>query len=269
MPSPVRESDLIPPEPLPKVELNGARLHAITESECVGVILNALDRGEGGTVVTMNLDHLRRFGQGGEYARVCAGASLVVADGMPLVWASRLQNTPLPERVTGADLIWSIASAAERQCRSIYLLGGSPGSAETTAEVLRQRYGGLGVVGISCPPFGFEQDEEQMRSLTADLHATQPDIVFVALGSPKQELLMDKLRGEFPSTWWLGVGITFSFVSNEIPRAPVWMGKMGLEWLYRWYREPGRLTKRYLVYGLPFAVKLMSLALVRRYSRSI
>ena len=103
-----------------------------------------------------------------------------------------------------------------------------------------------------------------MQKLIAHLTAANPDIVYVALGSPKQEWLIGQLRGYLPRAWWLGIGISFSFLSGQVKRAPQWMQRSGLEWLHRLSQEPRRLAKRYLVHGLPFAASLFTSAIIRR-----
>ena len=249
---------------IPAVFVGGVRIHALTEAQCVDHVLGQLDTGCGGWMVTVNLDHLRLFSWKPEYAGLCALASLTVADGMPLVWASYLQGTPLPERVTGSNLLWSLTAAAARQGRAIFLLGGSPGTADAAAAVLRQRYSGLNVAGTDCPAAGFENDPRNIAQLVARLSTAAPDIVYVGLGKPKQDLLINQLRAQLPQIWFVGVGISFSFVSGAVFRAPVWMQRLGLEWLYRLAQEPRRLTTRYLVHGLPFAAELLGGAAIQR-----
>ena len=249
---------------LPAVWVGGVRIHALTEAQCVDHILRQLDAGCGGWVVTANLDHLRLISRQPEYAGLCALASLTVADGMPLVWASYLQGTPLPERVAGSSLLWSLTAAAARQGRAIFLLGGSPGTADAAASVLRQRYPALHVAGTHCPAPGFEKDPQNIAHLTARLSRAAPDIVYVGLGKPKQDLLINQLRARLPRAWFVGVGISFSFVCGAVLRAPVWMQHLGLEWLHRLAQEPRRLGTRYLVHGLPFAAGLLSGAAIQR-----
>ena len=123
-------------KPLPLVDLLGIKLHAITELDCIRYVLGQMDRGRGGVLVTPNLDHLRRYLCDVNFGALVAEADLVVADGMPLVWASRLQGTPLPERVAGSNLISTLSAAAAERGRSIFLLGGSAGTAEGAAQVL-------------------------------------------------------------------------------------------------------------------------------------
>jgi N-acetylglucosaminyldiphosphoundecaprenol N-acetyl-beta-D-mannosaminyltransferase len=250
---------------LPTVRLAGVQLHAITEAQCVGHVLNESTAGRGGWVVTANLDHLRRLVYEGSYSQLCSSASLVVADGMPLVLASRIQGTPLPERVAGSSMILTLSAAAAGADRSIYLLGGTPGTETAAADVLKQRYPRLRIAGTSCPRIGFDQDQEQVDRIGEELTAAQPDIVYVALGSPKQEWLIHTLRDRLPGAWWMGVGISFSFVCGDVRRAPVWMQRSGLEWIHRLAQEPRRLAKRYLIDGCPFAARLLAGAALQRF----
>jgi exopolysaccharide biosynthesis WecB/TagA/CpsF family protein len=251
------------------VELCGVNVHAVTEREAVARILHRSKAGRGGVVVTPNLDHLRRCRADEEFAGLVSGADLVVADGMPLVWASRLQGTPLPGRVAGSDLISSLSAAAAKAGRSIFLLGGAPGTAEQAARVLCERHPSLKIAGTYCPEPGFDTDADRMRELTQAVLGASPDIVFVALGSPKQERLIERLRDRLPGAWWLGVGISFSFLCGDVKRAPAWMRKAGLEWVHRLTQEPGRLFKRYLVHGVPFAARLLGGAMFRGLARKL
>ena len=248
---------------LPEVGLRGIGVHAISESECVEVILERLDHGEGGWVVTPNVDHLRRTLRDPEFKALYEEADLRVADGMVLVWACQLQRTPVPERVAGSNLIVSLSRGAARRGRSICLVGGNEGTAERAAAVLQKRFPGLIVAGVDCPPHGFEKDPLAMGRLARKLQAARPDIVFMGLGSPKQERVIRQLRDELPQAWWLGVGISFSFVAGEIRRAPRWMQRSGLEWFHRFCQEPRRLFRRYFLTGMPFAATLLGRSLVR------
>jgi N-acetylglucosaminyldiphosphoundecaprenol N-acetyl-beta-D-mannosaminyltransferase len=253
-----------PGSDLPAVRVGGVRIHALTEAQSVEHILGQLDAGRGGWVVTVNLDHLRLFSRHPEYAGLCALASLTVADGMPLVWASSLQGTPLPERIAGSSLLWSLTAGAARSGRAVFLLGGSPGTAHGAALVLRQRYPALRVAGTHCPSAGFENDPQSISNLAARLSAAAPDIVYVGLGKPKQDLLINQLGARLPQTWFVGVGISFSFVCGAMLRAPAWMQRLGLEWLHRLAQEPRRLAARYLVHGVPMAAGLLSGAAIQR-----
>ena len=141
---------------VPSVRLRGWKIHALTQAQCVRHILAELDAGRGGWVATVNVDHLRRLGRDHDFGSLYAQASLVVADGMPLVWASRLQGTPLPERVAGSDLICSLSAAAAERGRSVFLLGGTPGTAQAASARLRAEYPALRIAGCCCPQICFE-----------------------------------------------------------------------------------------------------------------
>ena len=242
---------------LPSVDVHGVKLHAVREAECINHLLSELSSGRGGVVVTPNLDHLRRCVRDLHFGALVAEADLVVADGMPLVWASKLQGTPLPERVAGSNLISTLSAAAAEAGRSVFLLGGAAGTAEGAARVLRERHPHIRIVGCYCPQLGFEKRPKQMAEISQLLADANPDIIFVALGSPKQEHLIAKLRPGLPAAWWLGVGVSFSFLTGDVQRAPPLMQKLGIEWLHRLMQEPRRLFKRYIVHGLPFAASLL------------
>lgn len=264
---PVVRFELAPDHaPLPHVLISGIRVHAITEKTAVSHIFDSLQAGNGGWVVTANLDFLRRLATDDVFHAVYNQATLALADGMPLVWAARLQKTPIPQRVAGSDLISSASAAAAAAGRSIFLLGGDPGTADGAAQVLRARHPDLKIAGTHCPPPGFETDTAAMRDITDRLTRAAPDLVFVALGSPKQEFLIREIRSLLPHAWWFGLGISFSFLTGEVKRAPKWMQRSGLEWIHRLFQEPRRLARRYLVDGLPFAAKLFFHALARRFT---
>jgi N-acetylglucosaminyldiphosphoundecaprenol N-acetyl-beta-D-mannosaminyltransferase len=220
--------------------------------------------GRGGWICPTNLDVLRQVVISPELRALVEDADLVVADGMPLLWASRVQGAALPERVAGSSLIHTLSHAAARNGASVFLLGGDPGVAERAAARLRDDIDGLTVCGTHCPPVGFEREPALMAGIEAALRAAQPDVVYVALGFPKQERLIRRLRAEHPSVWFVSVGASFSFVAGEIARAPVWMQRAGLEWVHRLAQEPRRLARRYLVDGIPFLVRVLASAARQR-----
>ena len=251
------------------VRLVGVNLHALTEVQCVRRVIDECVVGWGGWIVTANLDHLRRLVRDSTYGQLCADATLVVADGMPLIWASRIQGTPLPERVAGSNMISSLTAAAADADKSVYLLGGSPGTADAAAEVFRRRHPQLRIAGTSCPEMGFDKDPAHVSRIGDLLAEAAPDIVYVALGSPKQEQLIRAVRSRLPGAWWMGVGVSFSFLCGDVLRAPQWLQRIGLEWMHRLAQEPRRLAKRYLVEGCPFAARLLAGAALQRLERTL
>lgn len=246
------------------VELCGMPLASLRSEQLIAHLFAQLRGGKGGWLITANLDFLRRFVRDPAARSIYAGADLRVADGMPLVWASRVRGTPLPERVAGSSLLVPICQAAAREGRSVYLLGGDPQATPVAAEVLRREAPGLQIAGLSSPQISAEVNEDDLREVRATLRALSPAIVFVAFGSPKQERVIARLRGEFPATWWIGVGISFSFLAGQVQRAPELVQKLGLEWVHRLVQEPERLFRRYILEDLPFAFELFGRAALER-----
>jgi N-acetylglucosaminyldiphosphoundecaprenol N-acetyl-beta-D-mannosaminyltransferase len=246
------------------IELRGMPLARVSRAELVEHVLAEAQRGRGGWVVTANVDHLQRYVTEPAIAAMCQKADCIVADGMPLLWACALRGTPLPDRVAGSDLVWLLAEGAARRGLSIYLLGGNPGAAEAASGTLRQRWPGLEIAGFSSPVISTPPTHAQLEEIARVLAAREPALAYVALGAPKQELLIEALRERFPRTWWIGVGISLSFIAGEVSRAPVWMQRIGLEWLHRLSQEPGRLSSRYLVRNLPFTLGLLGRSALQR-----
>lgn len=255
--------------PPPRVDFLGLDFHRVTERECVEHILAELDRGRGGWAVTANLDIVRMLSSSPELWGFLRRADLMVADGMPIVWASRLLGRPLPERVAGSSLVSTLSAGAAREARSLFLLGGDPGTGAAAATELRRRHPELRIVGVHCPRMGFERDSRQLDEIAHQLQASRPDIVFVALGCPKQERLIERIRPAAPKAWYLGVGISFSYLCGAVRRAPGWMRQSGLEWMYRLAQEPERLARRYLRNGIPFALRLAAMTVQARMGAAL
>lgn len=248
----------LPASPWPKVDLLGVPIDRLTERELLDYIVAESRQGRGGWVLTPNLEVLRQLVTNPQYAADTADATIRIADGMPLVWASRLQRTPLPERIAGSELVWSLTARAAVEGLSVFFLGGNPGVADAAAERLKAMHPSLRVAGTECPPFGFEKDEGYLAAIQHRLQQAKPDICYVALTSAKQDRLIRMLRPHLPGTWFLGIGISFSFVVGEVRQAPVWARRLGVEWLCRLVQEPRRLARRYLIDGVPFAVRLLA-----------
>lgn len=244
-----------------RVVLCGVGFDPIHEMDVVRYVIDELEAGRGGQIVTPNVDILRRVLSDEESRHHVASATLVVADGKPLIWASRFAGRPLPERVTGSDLIWSLSAALAARGRSIFLLGGQPGVAQQARQALRHRSPNLVVAGALSPPFGFDTRPEQLAAVCDEVVAAQPDLVYVGLGFPKQERVIARLRPRLPASWFLGCGAAIGFVAGAHQRAPRWMQRTGLEWLHRLAAEPRRLMSRYLVHDLPFALRLLATSL--------
>jgi N-acetylglucosaminyldiphosphoundecaprenol N-acetyl-beta-D-mannosaminyltransferase len=217
-------------------------------------------------VVTPNADQVVNLEDDAALRAAYSRADLVVPDGMPVVWASRLLGSPLKERVTGSDLMPRLCGVAAQRRLKVFLLGGMPGVAERAAANLIKAYPGLRVTGTLCPPLGFEHDADQNTEIVHAIRQSDADLVFVCLGSPKQEVWIDKHLSRFDKGVFLGVGAAIDFCAGTVQRAPQWMRRTGLEWLFRLAQEPRRLVGRYTK-DLYFFV-LVARELARRRSPS-
>ena len=239
--------------------LLGIAFDAVTLEQALDRIFELACRPLDGTgcraAATVNVDFLvntyfpvRKQPRNPALARILRRADLVVPDGMPTVWLSRLLGTPLPERVTGADLVPLIAERAAKEKCKLYFLGGSEESATRTAELLKERNPGL-EIEIDTPfvrldaPDAAEKDAEICRRI----NASGAKILLVGFGNPKQELWLERNRRQLTCGVGIGVGGTFNFLAGKVKRAPQWMRKSGTEWIYRVIQEPGRLWKRYFI----------------------
>ena len=203
-------------------------------------------------VATLNVDFVANavsgwpFGGNDELWGYLKDADLVTADGMPIVALSRLLRQPLPERVTGADMVPAILRRCAEEGLSVYVLGGDRDAVEEAFGKLGVESCGLRVAGIDP---AFVKLDEPQPEIVERINAAKPDILFVALGNPKQELWMGRNKAKLDVGAMIGVGGTFNFLAGRVKRAPKWMQKSGLEWVYRIVQEPGRLWRRY-AYGL-------------------
>ncbi|HZW88770.1 MAG TPA: WecB/TagA/CpsF family glycosyltransferase [Myxococcaceae bacterium] len=199
--------------------------------------------GAGGAVFTPNVDHVVNAERMPALADAYARADLCTADGMPLVWASRLLGPVLPERVAGSDLAGPLLARASARSWPVFLLGGRAGAAEKAAEAVRQ--GGVKLVGAEGPVVGLDGSVD--AAVLDRVRSAKPALLLVGLGSPKQELFIDRHRATLGSAVCFACGAVIDFLAGELPRAPRWMARTGLEWAYRLGREPRRLWRRYLV----------------------
>jgi N-acetylglucosaminyldiphosphoundecaprenol N-acetyl-beta-D-mannosaminyltransferase len=247
-----------------RVDLDGTGFDRITEGEVVAVVREALADGRGGRIITPNIDILRQVQAKGRARAYLDDADLIVADGMPLVWASRLSGTPLPERVAGSSLIRSLSEGLGHDRRSIFVIGGRPATPTTengavrAAARLAADCPGLRIAGTLCPEYNFERDRAVFSDFRSAVREAEPDLVFVGLGFPKQEKVITRLRAELPRAWFIGCGAAVNFVAGDIDRAPRWMQRTGLEWAHRLGCEPRRLAARYLRHDAPYALRLLA-----------
>ncbi len=248
-----------------RVQIGNTAFDNVTMPETVDWIMEAVRRNDRPRLVcTGNLDHLVTLHHDAQFRAIYADADLVLADGMPIVWLSRLMRQPLKERVAGSDLFWELGRASAEHGLRLFFLGGRDGAADAAAEAVRQRYPGARICGIYCPPFAeFGTPAEEARIAAAIRRAT-PDVLLVAFGAPKQEKWIQTHREHLGVPVSIGVGGSFEMAAGMIQRAPRWMQVSGLEWFHRMVKEPRRMVHRYLGRDLPFLLHLVRDALQAR-----
>jgi len=247
-----------------RVRMSNFWLDALTEREVIGRVREAWAAGYGGSIIPVNVDVIRMVNREPDLAELLDAGSLVVADGMPLLWAARAGRQVLPERVTGATLMFSLSEAAAADRRSVFVLGGAEGIPEKAAQALSARFPDLRVAGVDSPPFGFDKTQEGMQQVISAVAAAAPDLVFVGLGFPRQERLIKRLRQARPGAWYLACGGGIPMAAGVVRRASPLVQRLGLEWVHRLVNEPRRLGRRYLRDDLPFAIGLLVRAAMRR-----
>jgi N-acetylglucosaminyldiphosphoundecaprenol N-acetyl-beta-D-mannosaminyltransferase len=229
---------------------------AVTRGQALDVVERLVLLGEGGAVFTPNVDHVVLASENARMRAAYSRVSLSIADGMPLIWASRLLNDPLPEKVSGSDFVPMVLERASARGWRVYFLGGAPGVAALARDKLRDQLPNLQVVGVEAPRIDVDDPPALREALIARIRGTEPHIVLVALGAPKQEVLIDAIRASLRPAVMFAVGASLDFIAGTVPRAPGWMSNSGLEWVFRLTREPGRLWRRYLMRDPKFLVIL-------------
>jgi len=190
------------------------------------------------------------------FRKALSSADFVIADGLPLVWFSKLKGRKI-DRIRGSDLILSLCELSKEQGFSHFFYGGEPSIPEMLSKNLAKKYPWLDVVGTYAPPFRPFGHREDL-SVIEEINRSNPDILWVGLGAPKQEVWMHQHRNQFQAPMMIGVGAAFDFLSGAKKPAPTWMQNCGLEWLVRWTQEPRRLSKRYIWYNSVFLMLVLS-----------
>lgn len=240
----------------PPIAILGVPFDNVTKPEAVKLVEDMIDSRQPHYLVTPNVDFLVQARRDVELRRILCEAHLVLCDGTPLVWASRLLGNPLPERVAGSDLVPLLIQIAAQKKYRLFLLGAKPESAQRAVTRLKAQYPELIIAGHYSPPFNqlLEMDHEEIKRRIVQ---ALPDLLFVSFGCPKQEkwVAMHYRNLGVPVT--AGVGATIDFLAGEVKRAPLWMQRSGTEWIFRLVQEPRRLFRRYFTDLWVFASSIL------------
>jgi N-acetylglucosaminyldiphosphoundecaprenol N-acetyl-beta-D-mannosaminyltransferase len=252
-----------------RIKIGPLWIDALSELEVVDHVRQAWALGQGGSITPVNVDVVRAASKQLELIDLVAAGSLVVADGMPLVWAAHAAGEALPERVSGSSLLFSLSELAAADGRSVFLLGGADGVPGRAADALRSKWPNLSIAGFHSPNYGFDRTEEGIQRAIDTVVAAAPDLVLVGLGFPRQEKLIERLKPALPAAWFLACGGGIPMAAGIVGRASPLVQRLGLEWMYRLALEPRRLAGRYLRDDLPWAIALLARAAIRGTIRRI
>lgn len=235
--------------------------------EALDRIAGLVAAGDGGSVFTPNVDHVLLAEDDPAFRDAYAAASLSLVDGMPVLWAARLLGCPVPEKLSGSDLVLPLARRAALEGWRVYLFGAGPGVAERVAALLLQRFPSLQLAGFDSPQVDISAAPASRLAATLAIRDARPQLVLVALGSPKGELWASEARSTLAPAVLVSVGAALDFLVGAQRRAPAWVSSAGLEWLYRLAGNPRRLAGRYLVRGPRFGPLVLRWLWARRGSR--
>jgi N-acetylglucosaminyldiphosphoundecaprenol N-acetyl-beta-D-mannosaminyltransferase len=236
------------PPTFPRVPFGRIYAHAVRQDEAIESIMQKVNEGNGGFVVTPNVDHVCIAETDPELRAAYRDAFLSLPDGQPLLWMAKGYGTPLPAKVSGSDLIGPLLAESARLGKTVFFLGSSEASCAEAARRLAESMPTLRLLGWECPRFEpFSENLEELFGAFETIRAAKPDIVLFAFGNPKQEYAMWRYQDQYFPAVGLGVGASIDFLAGSVERAPQWMSAAGLEWLFRLTQEPGRLWRRYLV----------------------
>lgn len=219
----------------------------VTLEETIQQIENLISIGVPSYIVAINVDVVMKIENDKYLKQITDEASMVLIDGQPLMWIANYYKRPFKEKVSGSDLVPELCKVADRKGYSIFIVGGREGVAATAKKNLEKLYKNINIVGTYCPPFGFENDSTEIEKMNKEISKQKPDMVFACLGCPKQEKWVYENYKKYNAKVTVCAGATVDFLAGNVKRAPKWMSNHGLEWLYRFSKEPKRLFKRYFV----------------------
>lgn len=205
-----------------------------------------------GYIVTPNVDHVVKLRSDDNFKKIYSKADLVLNDSMIIKRSAKILGHHMKDKLSGSDLLPLTCEYSSKKDYSLFFLGGMPGVAEKAKDNLEKKYPGLNVSGTYSPPFGFEKDDDELKRIVDYINLKSPNILFVGLGAPKQEKFSHDFIDKLNVNIILCTGAAFDFQAGHVKRAPLILQKMGLEWFYRFYKEPRRLFKRYFVDDMKF-----------------
>lgn len=228
-----------------RIKFLNTYIDSLTMQEAVDEAEKLIEKLGCSYIVTPNLDHIVMLETDKEFAEIYSNADLILADGKPLIWISKLLKHPIKEKISGSDFFPRMCKMCAEKGYSVFILGAAEGVADKAAENLCNKYKGLQIAGTYSPPFGFEKDTNELKKINRIVKDSSPDVLAVSLGSPKGEKFLYGHLVEYGVSLGISIGATIDFEAGNVKRAPKWMSECGLEWFFRITQDPKRLIKRY------------------------
>lgn len=230
-------------------------------SETIEAIEQMIAADKKSYIVAINVDVVMKIENDPHLKKIVDSADMVLVDGKPLVWISKLHGKPLKAKISGSDLVPLLCERAAEKGYTIFIIGGKDGIAEMAKEKLESKFPKIRIVGTYAPSFGFEKDENELNYINQMISKTKPDLLIACFGCPKQEKWIHENIDNYEAKVSICAGATVDFLAGNVKRAPHWMSEHGLEWFYRFLQEPKRMFRRYFIDDLKI------LKLIRKYSK--
>lgn len=230
-----------------KMPLLNTHVNNMDMSEAITAIERMIDNGDKHYIVALNVDVVVKIEEDSYLKEIIDKADMVLVDGMPLIWIAKWHKQIIKTRIAGSDLVPLLCERAAEKDYSIFLIGGKEGIAEQAKKNLENKHPAIKIVGTYAPPFGFEDNKEELKRINDLISGAHPDLLVACFGCPKQEKWVYENYQKYDVKVSVCAGATVDFLAGNVSRAPKWMSEHGLEWFYRFLQEPKRLFRRYFI----------------------
>ena len=230
-----------------KQKLLNTYVNNVDMDETLSAIGKMVENGEKKYIVAINVDVVMKIENDSYLKKITDNADMVLVDGKPLIWISKIHKKPVKAKISGSDLVPLLCEKSAKRGYSLFIIGGKEGIAEKAKLKLEEKYPNINVVGTYAPPFGFEKDEKELEKINRLISENKPDLLIACFGCPKQEKWIYENYQKYDAKVSICAGATVDFLAGNVNRAPKWMSEHGLEWFYRFLQEPKRMFKRYFI----------------------
>jgi len=230
-----------------KVKLLNTFVNNLTMDETLKEIEHYIASDKRRYIVATNVDVIMQIENDKYLKEIIDNADMALVDGTPLIWISKLLKRPIKEKISGSDLVPKVCELAAHKGYSMFLIGGNDGIADKAKNRLKHKLPDIRIVGTYAPPFGFQENEEELKKINFIISNSKPDILVACFGCPKQEKFIYENKDKYNAKVSICAGATIDFIAGNVKRAPKWMSDYGFEWFFRFLQEPKRLFKRYFI----------------------